>query len=78
MEGPVEYALSLKQPWAALVVFGRETIEVRRWPTAEIEQSLGVLTAADWQIVPLNTGQNTHFVFTASASRRRYSAFGTT
>ena len=34
MEGPPEYALSLKQPWAALVVFGLKTIEVRRWPTA--------------------------------------------
>src|SRR5438270_5636123 len=28
------YALSLKQPWAALLVAGRKTIEVRRWPTA--------------------------------------------
>jgi hypothetical protein len=28
------YALSLKQPWAALLVHGRKTIEVRRWPTA--------------------------------------------
>ncbi len=28
-----EYALSLKQPWAALLVHGRKTIEVRRWPT---------------------------------------------
>ncbi|MCS6975441.1 MAG: ASCH domain-containing protein [Gemmatales bacterium] len=28
-----EYALSLKQPWAALVVLGFKTIEVRRWPT---------------------------------------------
>ncbi len=28
------YALSLKQPWAALLVYGRKTIEVRRWPTA--------------------------------------------
>jgi hypothetical protein len=27
------YALSLKQPWAALLVHGRKTIEVRRWPT---------------------------------------------
>jgi hypothetical protein len=26
-------ALSLKQPWAALLVAGRKTIEVRRWPT---------------------------------------------
>ena len=28
------YALSIKQPWAALVVHGLKTIEVRRWPTA--------------------------------------------
>lgn len=28
------YALSLKQPWAALVVSGRKTIEVRKWSTA--------------------------------------------
>jgi hypothetical protein len=27
------YALSLKQPWAALLVHGRKTIEVRSWPT---------------------------------------------
>ena len=29
-----DYALSLKQPWATLLVAGRKTIEVRRWPTA--------------------------------------------
>jgi uncharacterized protein (UPF0264 family) len=28
------HALSLKQPWAALLVHGRKTIEVRRWPTS--------------------------------------------
>jgi hypothetical protein len=28
------YALSLKQPWAALLAHGHKTIEVRRWPTA--------------------------------------------
>jgi hypothetical protein len=28
------YALSLKQPWAALVVYGRKSVEVRSWPTA--------------------------------------------
>jgi hypothetical protein len=27
-------ALSVKQPWAALLVSGCKTIEVRRWPTA--------------------------------------------
>jgi hypothetical protein len=28
------FALSLKQPWAALLAHGLKTIEVRRWPTA--------------------------------------------
>ncbi|HEX3152157.1 MAG TPA: ASCH domain-containing protein [Gemmataceae bacterium] len=27
------YALSLKQPWATLVVSGRKTIEIRKWAT---------------------------------------------
>jgi len=29
-----QYALSVKQPWAALLVHGLKTIEVRGWPTA--------------------------------------------
>jgi hypothetical protein len=29
-----EYALSLKQPWAALLAAGRKSIEVRNWTTA--------------------------------------------
>jgi ASCH domain len=29
-----QYALSLKQPWAALLAHGLKTIEVRNWPTA--------------------------------------------
>jgi hypothetical protein len=29
-----QYALSLKQPWAALLIHGCKTIEVRRWATA--------------------------------------------
>lgn len=33
-EPSLTYALSIKQPWAALVVQGLKTIEVRRWPTA--------------------------------------------
>jgi ASCH domain len=32
-EAPI-YALSIKQPWAALVVLRLKTIEIRRWPTA--------------------------------------------
>src|SRR5262245_47767437 len=34
------YALSLKQPWAALLASGRKTIEVRSWPTARRGQVL--------------------------------------
>ncbi len=30
-----QLALSLKQPWAALLAAGRKTIEVRRWATAQ-------------------------------------------
>ena len=30
----VPVGLSLKQPWAALVVHGLKTMEIRRWPTA--------------------------------------------
>ena len=32
----VRYALSLKQPWATLLVHGLKTIEVRRWPTPRL------------------------------------------
>jgi hypothetical protein len=31
---PKVYALSLKQPWAALLAHGRKSVEVRAWPTA--------------------------------------------
>jgi hypothetical protein len=34
MEKPTQFAISIKQPWAALVVAGHKTIEIRRWPTA--------------------------------------------
>lgn len=33
-ESAPEYALSLKQPWAALLVSGHKSIEIRRWSTA--------------------------------------------
>src|SRR5713101_3076440 len=33
MKPATDYALSLKQPWAALLVHGLKTIEVRKWPT---------------------------------------------
>ena len=32
---PVTYALSLKQPWATLLVYGRKTVEVRSWATRQ-------------------------------------------
>lgn len=28
------WAISVKQPWAALIASGKKTVEVRRWPTA--------------------------------------------
>ncbi len=31
---PVSFALSIRQPWATLLVYGRKTIEVRKWPTS--------------------------------------------
>ncbi len=31
----IAYALSLKQPWATLLVHGLKTIEIRRWPTRQ-------------------------------------------
>jgi hypothetical protein len=34
MSSPWTYALSVRQPWAALIVAGVKTIEIRRWPTA--------------------------------------------
>jgi hypothetical protein len=34
------YALSLKQPWATLLVHGLKTIEIRRWPTARLGRVL--------------------------------------
>jgi hypothetical protein len=37
---PAHYALSLKQPWAALLVHGLKSIEIRSWPTAKRERIL--------------------------------------
>jgi hypothetical protein len=55
---PQIYALSLKQPWAALLVSGHKTIEVRRWPTTR--RGLVLIHAArvpdprpeGWALVP--------------------------
>jgi hypothetical protein len=56
------YALSLKQPWATLLVHGRKVIEVRRWPTARRGRIL--IHAARvpdsrpeiWKLVPAELG----------------------
>jgi hypothetical protein len=58
MQRTQQYALSLKQPWAALLVHGRKTVEVRNWPTARRGRIL--IHAARvpderpevWQLVP--------------------------
>lgn len=34
MSATANYALSIRQPWAALIVLGIKTIEIRRWPLA--------------------------------------------
>src|SRR5271170_2645933 len=58
MEKTCEYALSIKQPWAALIVHGIKSIEVRAWPTAR--RGLVYIHAAriaddrphGWKLVP--------------------------
>src|SRR5262245_57009885 len=58
MDRPCDYALSLKQPWAALLAHGRKTVEVRRWPTARRGRVLIHAAAAPderpeaWALVP--------------------------
>jgi hypothetical protein len=58
MDKVCEYALSLKQPWATLLVHGLKTVEVRRWPTARRGRVLiHAATVPDerpeaWQLVP--------------------------
>lgn len=52
------YALSIKQPWAALLLHGIKTIEVRSWPTARRGRILihaakqPARDAAIWKLVP--------------------------
>jgi len=52
------YAISLKQPWAALLVHGLKTVEVRRWATARVGRVLiHASRTADkrpeaWKLVP--------------------------
>lgn len=30
----IQYALSIKQPWATLLIHGIKSVEIRKWPTA--------------------------------------------
>jgi hypothetical protein len=51
------YALSLKQPWAALLVHGAKTIEIRSWPTQRrglilIHASRSRDDRYDWKSLP--------------------------
>ncbi len=58
MEPTREYAISLKQPWATLLVHGLKTIEVRRWSTPRrgrvLIHAAGVPDerAEAWRLVP--------------------------
>jgi hypothetical protein len=68
MKRTCEYALSLKQPWAALLAHGRKTIEIRRWPTARRGRVLihasGVSDerAEAWALVPAELREEAELV----------------
>src|SRR5947209_15389813 len=55
---PVSYALSLKQPWATLLVHGHKTVEVRSWrPSRRVRILIHAARIPDerpeaWQRVP--------------------------
>jgi hypothetical protein len=53
------YALSLRQPWATLLISGHKTVEIRRWPTTR--RGIVLIHAAQqpdrrreaWSLLPL-------------------------
>jgi hypothetical protein len=55
-----EFALSIKQPWATLLVYGLKTVEVRRWSTQRRGRvlihtgSLPDRRKEGWALVPLS------------------------
>ena len=57
------YALSIKQPWAALVAAGLKSVEVRRWPTSRrgrvLIHAARVLDPREqaWTLVPRELGE---------------------
>lgn len=54
----IEYALSLKQPWATLLVYGAKSVEIRSWPTNRrgrvLIHAAGTVDARKeaWKLVP--------------------------
>jgi hypothetical protein len=54
----IEFALSLKQPWATLLVHRRKSIEIRSWPTSRrgrvLIHAAGTVDSRDaaWELVP--------------------------
>jgi hypothetical protein len=65
---PTEHALSIKQPWATLLVHGLKTIEVRRWPTARrgriLVHAAGVPDTRPeaWKHVPPHLREEAHLL----------------
>jgi hypothetical protein len=61
-------ALSLKQPWATLLVHGHKTIEIRKWPTARLGRILihaaRVSDPRDyaWELVPPELAEHAQLV----------------
>src|SRR5438309_174570 len=68
MNATADYALSLKQPWATLLIHGLKTVEVRRWLTARRGRVL--IHAARipdarpeaWQRVPEHLKEKAHLL----------------
>lgn len=68
MYKPVLYALSLKQPWAALLVHGLKTVEIRKWPTTR--RGTILIHAAKvrderneaWKLVPKELEKTAHLL----------------
>ena len=63
-----EYALSVKQPWAALIVLGLKSVEVRSWPTARRGRIfIHAARVSDdrpfgWKLLPEDAHETAHLV----------------
>ncbi|GIW79108.1 MAG: hypothetical protein KatS3mg105_0915 [Gemmatales bacterium] len=62
----IEYALSIKQPWATLLVNGIKTIEIRSWPTRHRgivyvhAARQPVRSESVWKLVPESLKEQAH------------------